>query len=112
MGFLLIFEEYSHSKIVLDFYAKKIIDGIFDENDIDLEYMLHEQFNSFDELIKVGINNYMINFISSYDIMLANYLCTNIIYKSLKLLKDYPNLLKARILILKIKLILKKKKKI
>ncbi len=74
MGFLLIFEEYTYNKIVLDFFAKKIIDGIFDENDIDLEYMLHEQFNSPDEINKIGINNYMIKFINGYDSMLADYL--------------------------------------
>ena len=78
MGFLLIFEEYNHSKIVLDFFAKKIIDGIFDEFDIDLEYMLHNEFHDSEKLISMGLNNYMLSFIGYYDEMLANYLSTNI----------------------------------
>ena len=78
MGFLLIFEEYNYSKRVLDFFAKKYIDGIFDENDIDLEYMLHEQFSNPSKLSKIGLNNYMLSFISYYDSMLASYLTTNI----------------------------------
>ena len=90
MGFLLIFEEYNHSKIVLDFYAKRFIDGIFDEYNIDIEYMLHEQFDSFDKICEIGINNYMINFISYYDSMLANYVSVNI-----NLLNDFKKRIMA-----------------
>lgn len=78
MGFLLIYEEYNHSKLVLDFFAKKIIDGIFDENNIDLEFMLHENFDNPNRLNEIGINNYMISFISNYDSMLADYLFVHI----------------------------------
>lgn len=78
MGFLLIFEEYSSSKIVLDFFAKRIIDGIFDEFNINLEDILHEKFTNPEEINELGINNYMLNFIIDYDVMLYNYLCVNI----------------------------------
>ena len=78
MGFLLIFEEFNHNKNVLDFFAKKIIDEIFDEYDIDLECMLHEQFDNPDRLNDIGLNNYILNFICNYDSMLSNYLCVHI----------------------------------
>ena len=86
MGFLLIFDSYNSSKIVLDFYAKKFIESIFEEYDIDLENMLHQQFNSSEQINKMGINNYMLNFIGAYDSMLASYLSTNI-----ELMKDFSN---------------------
>lgn len=78
MGFLLIFEEYNHNKDVLGFFAKKIIDEIFDEFDIDLECMLHDEFDDPDKINNIGLNNYMLNFIGYYDSMLSNYLCTHI----------------------------------
>ena len=89
MGFLLIFDSYNSSKIVLDFYAKKIIEAIFEEYNIDLENMLHQQFNNAEQINKIGINNYMLNFISTYDSMLASYLSTNI-----ELMQDFANKIK------------------
>ena len=84
MGYALIYETFNKSKIVLDFYAKKYIDTIFEENNISVETMLHQQFNNPEKLKKVGINNYMLNFIEMYDSMLASYLSTNI-----NLMKDF-----------------------
>ena len=78
MGFALIVDSFSSSKIVLDFYAKKFIEAIFEENDIDLENMLHQQFDSIEQINEIGINNYMLNFIGHYDSVLASYLSTNI----------------------------------
>lgn len=90
MGFLLIFDSYNSSKLVLDFYAKKLIEEIFKEYDIDLESMLHKQFGSKEKISKIGINNYMLNFIGVYDSMLASYLSTNI-----NLMKDFYNKINA-----------------
>lgn len=78
MGFLLIFDLYNSSKEIIEFYAKKIIDDIFNEYDIDLENMLHEQFKNHEQIDKMGINNYMLNFIGYYDSMLSSYLSSNI----------------------------------
>lgn len=86
MGFLLMYDSYNSSKIILDFYAKKMIDEIFKEFDIELENVLHQQFNNPEEINKLGINNYMLNFISYYDAMLASYLSSNIY-----LMKDFKN---------------------
>ena len=73
MGFLLIFDLYNHSEIILKFYAKKIIEDIFKEYDIKLEKLLHNQFKMSDEINKQGLNNYMLGFIEFYDPMLASY---------------------------------------
>lgn len=73
MGFLLIYDLYSHSEIILNFYAKKMIEDIFKEYDINLEKMLHNQFNMPDDINKQRLNNYMLSFIEVYDSMLASY---------------------------------------
>ena len=86
MGFLLMYDSYNSSKIILDFYAKKMINEIFKEFDMNLENVLHQQFNNPDEINKLGINKYMLNFISNYDSMLASYLSSNIY-----LMKDFKN---------------------
>lgn len=78
MGFLVMFDSFNSSEIVLNYFAKTTIDEIFNEYDIDLEKMLHEQFNTPDQIEKIGINNYMLNFIGYYDSMLASYLSTHI----------------------------------
>ena len=73
MGFLLIYDLYNHSEIILKFYAKKMIEDIFKEYDIELEKILHNQFKRLDEINKQGLNNYMLKFIETYDPMLASY---------------------------------------
>lgn len=78
MGFLVIFDSFNSSEIVLNYFAKKTIDEIFNEYDINLENMLHGQFKTSEQIEKIGINNYMLNFIGYYDSMLASYLTTHI----------------------------------
>lgn len=78
MGFLLIYDLYNYSEIILKFYAKKIIEDIFEEYDIELEKLLHNQFKSPDDIKKQGLNNYMLKFIEIYDSMLASYASTHL----------------------------------
>lgn len=78
MGYLLVFEQFKESPIILDFYAKKMIDGIFEEYNIHLDTRLHEDFSCPEELYRLGINNYLLRFIGDYDSMLANYLSVNL----------------------------------
>ena len=77
MGFLVIFDSYNNSKIILDFYAKRLVESIFEDYNINLEAMLHQQFNNPLQINKSGIKNYIINFIQNYDTMLAFYLSVN-----------------------------------
>ena len=78
MGFIVIFDQYNKNKTILEFYAKRIIEEIFVEYDIDLEKILYNRFKTPEELDKMGINNYIIEFVSYYDPMLSSYLSTNI----------------------------------
>ena len=86
MGFLWIFDLFHNNKIILNYFAKKIIENILEENNINLENMLHQQFDNPQEINKIGIHNYMLKFIGIYDSMLASYLSTN-----LDLLDEYKN---------------------
>ncbi|MEG1008764.1 MAG: hypothetical protein RSF67_02915, partial [Clostridia bacterium] len=63
MGFCYMFDLYNSSDIVTKFFAKKTIDAIFDEYDINIEQLLHSKFKNAKEIKLQGINNYMINFI-------------------------------------------------
>lgn len=76
MGFLLMYDLYNESTIVTDFFAEKTIIAILSENEINLEEHLHSKFKAFEDLEKIGINNYLIQFISVYDSMLSSYLST------------------------------------
>lgn len=78
MGFLILFDSFNSSEIILNYFAKKTIKEILDENDIDLDELLHEQFKTPEQIDKIGINNYMLNFIRYYDSTLSSYLCTHI----------------------------------
>ena len=77
MGFLLIFDSYHSSSLVVDFFAKRMLDAIFDEYDIHLEELLHKQFKKAENIDEIGINNYLIHFITQYDEALASYLSSH-----------------------------------
>ena len=78
MGFLLMFNEYNGSDIILDYYANCMIGEIIRNNNINFEKMLHTQFKSADKITEMGINNYIVNFISYYDSMLSSYVATHL----------------------------------
>ena len=78
MGFWYMFDLYNYSDIVIKFFAKKTIEAIFSEYDINLEQVLHSKFKKAEDIDLQGINNYMINFLGMYDQMLASYISTHI----------------------------------
>lgn len=78
MGFFLIFDEYNSSDIILEYYAKCMIDELFVEYDIDLEKLLHNKFKKPDQIDKKGIKIFIINLFENYDSMLSAYLCTHL----------------------------------
>lgn len=86
MGFWYMFDLYNSSDIVMKFFAKKTIEAIFSEYDINLEQVLHSKFKNAEDINLQGINNYMINFLGMYDQMLASYVSTHI-----ELLSDFSN---------------------
>ena len=78
MGFLIIYDSFNSSQIILDYYAKAIIEDIFEEYDIVLEDYLHQRFNTFEKIEKIGIKKYLLDFIAVYDEMLSSYLSSHI----------------------------------
>lgn len=78
IGFLIIYDSFNSSQIILDHYAKKIIKDIFKEYDIVLEDYLHQTFNTFEKIEKIGIKKYILDFIAIYDEMLSSYLSSHI----------------------------------
>ena len=78
MGFWLIFNEYKDSEIILKDYAKRLVDEIVNGNNIDLNIMIHSQYKNKEDIEKIGIKNYFLNFIRCYDSTLASYLTVNI----------------------------------
>ncbi len=93
-GFWFIIDRYSCSDIITKFYAQKFIDVIISENNINIEVLLHERFNKYEDLEKNGINNYLIEFINSYDSYLSNYVSCNL--DVLKNIKEQMNKAKLR----------------
>ena len=77
LGFILIFDQYHGNKMVLDYYAKRLMFDIFRDNGIDLEGLLHKHFKTPQELIDMGVKTFLINFIESFDSMLASYVSTH-----------------------------------
>lgn len=78
MGFWFIIEDYNFNKTILNFYAQKFIETIFKEEISNLEEYLHKQFQKYEELEKMGINNYLINVINKYDSYLSYYISCNL----------------------------------
>ncbi len=93
MGFWLMFDQYNGSDVILDYYANNMIGEIIRDNNINFEKMLHTQFKSAGKIAKMGINNYIVNFIGHYDSMLSSYAGTHLdiikpIANRIKLIQD------------------------
>lgn len=93
MGFLLIFDQYNGSDIILDYYANCLLEEIIRDNNIDFEKMLHTQFKSADKITEMGVNNYIVSFVGYYDSMLSSYISTHLdlvkpIANSIKLIQE------------------------
>ena len=78
MGFILVFEEFNDSEVTLDFFAKRMANGIFEEEGIDLEELIHEKYSDPDSINNYGINNCILDIIGCYDSMLKDYLTTHL----------------------------------
>ena len=76
MGFIGFYDAYHDRKIVLDYYARKMVKEIINGHDIDK--IVHNQFSNPEKLKEVGIKNYSISLIRSFDSMLSSYVSTNI----------------------------------
>lgn len=71
MGFYFVIDRYGESEFVKDFFAQSMLDDIF--VDYKLETEIHRKYPNQKDLEKYGINNYILEIVSSYDIHLKNY---------------------------------------
>ena len=79
LGFLYFFEKYDSSKIICNFFAKKLLETIFYANsDCSLEELFHKHFKSFAELESYGTKNFLLQHIGQFDRYLSDYLRKNI----------------------------------
>ena len=78
LGFSLILDEYGNNEVIKEYVAKKMLNEIFDFSELEFEVKLHKKFKSGQDLEKMGINNFIINYIREYDGFLAGYMVANI----------------------------------
>ena len=84
LGFLIIEDTYCDSKIICNYFAKRLVEDIFFNNEkYTLEKLLHEKYKDFNIIKNIGINKFIIDFIKDYDYALSEYASTN-----LRLLND------------------------
>lgn len=89
MGFVLITldDELGKSDIILKYFAKKFMEEIFYEDGIlTLNEIIHSQFSKFEKLEKIGIKNFILNYVGVKDTNLASYL-----YSHIELISDLVN---------------------
>ena len=79
MGFWFVLNEYKGNQVISDFIAKCMLNEIYEENnEFNLKDYLHSKFKSKNDLLKIGIKQYIINSLMSYDECLSGYLQVHI----------------------------------
>lgn len=78
LGFYYILDEYVSSKIITDYFAKRMVKEIFYSNDLKFEEFIHSQFKDCRDIEKIGINNYIVKYVSGLDSDLGDYIHANI----------------------------------
>ena len=76
-GFCYYFEKYD-SEIILDFYAKKMVDTIIEDYEINFKKRIYSKSLSKEDREKFNVAQYIIDTISMYDNSLGIYLSTHI----------------------------------
>lgn len=83
-GFVSIYDSYSSSTKVTDYFAREYLNNIFSNDYLNLEEYVHGIFKDKDSLNKYGVNNVLLDAIKCYDEALSSYTATH-----LYLLNDY-----------------------
>jgi len=78
LGFDIILDEYNHSDVIKNFFAKKMLNEIFNLSDLDFEKMIHLKFKNKEELYDMGINNFLIKHIYLHDEFLSGYVSVHV----------------------------------
>lgn len=79
-GFIFVLlSDLGKSEIIKNYFATRFLDEIFYEREnINLEELIHTRFSNVNILKKIGIKNFIINYVKDYDIALSDYLFAHI----------------------------------
>ena len=78
LGFIIVGEN-EKSEVITNYFASKFIEDIFyNMNELDLEKIIHMNFKEKSEIIKYGIDRYIIEYIDLFDEELSYYVEDNI----------------------------------
>lgn len=78
LGFIIVYDKYNSSDIIMSYFAKRFIDDIIYDSGINLEDKLHIEFCSYKELEDFGVIDYLLNLLGSYDSFLSKYLARHL----------------------------------
>ena len=78
LGFSIVLSDYNQSDIIKKYFAKRMINEIFPFSMIEFERLLHLKFKVKSNISKMGINNFLINYVFGYDKCLSGYLAVHI----------------------------------
>ena len=78
LGFSVILSEYSDSDIIKRYFAKRILNEIFLGSFHEFEKLVHVQCKNKDNIIRMGINKYLLNYIYYSDECLSGYVAVHL----------------------------------
>ena len=78
LGFDIILSEFHDSDIIKEFFAKNMLIEIFSYSTSQFEERLHSMFRDKNRLLDMGINTFLINYISQKDGCLSGYVTVHI----------------------------------
>ncbi len=79
LGFYQINNYFLGRNEILRYFAKKMTYQIFFEDEkLTFEQLIHQNVDKYEKIEKIGVNNFLINFIGLKDINLAGYISANI----------------------------------
>ena len=78
MGFDMLLEDYSSSDTIKEYLAKKMLEEVFNFSSVELEKMVHFKFKNKNDLTKMGINSFLIQYVNDHDECLAGYLSVHV----------------------------------
>lgn len=78
LGFLYVMEKYNNNPIILDYYAKRMLDDIFySENELFSD-RFHRLVKTKEEVTKESIKNFVVNYVNQYDEFLSGHIAARI----------------------------------
>lgn len=77
LGFAILKDMYNGSNISLKFFAKKMVEEIFGTQ-TNIEKIIHNEFNSKEDIEKMGLTTFILDYIRVYDSNLADFVFANI----------------------------------